>query len=192
MTTNPEERLSQEYLRSVCEAWLARFADAVKHSDFDAFANCLQCDGWFRDLMTFSWDFKSIDGRSEVKAYLEHSLEKAEILDVRLDDTYSPRIGHFGPSRTVVDTALKFETTRALGKGFVRICLPVGEDDMRKPEAFALLMMISDWKGSEEFRQETLTGLLEDNEEGPDVVIGISVKIYFGDTQVVDLTCCVS
>ncbi|KLO16764.1 dimethylaniline monooxygenase [Schizopora paradoxa] len=174
MQVNPGKRFSQEDLQYICEAWLARLVDAVKLSDFDAFAGCLQHDGWFRDLMTFSWEFKSLHGQDEVKAYLEHSLEKAEILDVRLDESYSPRIGHFGPTRTVVDAALNFETARALGKGFVRICLP-GEEDSRSPEAFALFMMISDWKGHEELVQEVSQGVHLPsgimNDKGPDVVI---------------------
>ena len=173
MKTNQSGELSQECLRCVCEAWLARLVNAVKRSDFDAFAECLQYDGWFRDLMVFSWDFKSLHGRNEVKAYLEHSFERAEILDVRLDDDYPPRIGHFGPARTVVDAALNFETTRAYGKGFVRISLP-SECDAETPEAFALLMMISDWKGHEEFAQEVSS---EAKDANPEVLIGIVAMI---------------
>lgn len=174
MQTVTEERLSQEYLQCVCEAWLARFVDAVKRSDSDALANCLQRDGWLRDLLTFSWTFKSMQGRSVIKSYLEENLEKAEILDIRLDNSYPPRIGHFGPSRTVVDAALKFETTKAYGKGFVRISLTGDEDQMKKPEAFALLMTISDWKGCEELGHEAglaHTRATKDSEHSPDVVI---------------------
>lgn len=180
-----QERLSQEYLQCVCEAWLARFVDAVKCSDSDALANCLQRDGWLRDLLTFSWTFKSMQGRSVFKSYLEENLEKAEILDIRLDNSYPPRIGHFGPSRTVVDAALKFETTKAYGKGFVRISLTGDEDQMKKPEAFALLVTISDWKGCEELGHEARldqsnahTRVTKDSEHSPDVVIGVVAELF--------------
>ncbi|KLO16754.1 dimethylaniline monooxygenase [Schizopora paradoxa] len=144
---------SQEYLRNIAEAWLKRFSDAVGQAEPSAVADCVQEDGWFRDLLTFTWDFRSIHQRKNVESYLKDTLPNAGLTDVRLDGEYAPRIGHFGPSRTVVDVALKFDTMKAHGKGFVRISLK--DDVLEKPEAFGLFLMITDWKGHEEIDHES-------------------------------------
>lgn len=174
---------SQDDAQSVAEAWLARFVEAVGRVDCGAVADCVQEDGWFRDLLTFTWDFRSIHGRENISSYLKNTLGEAEITDVRLDGGFSPRIDHFGPNRIVVDAALKFETSKALGKGFVRIAFH--DDRTEKPEALALFMTIIDWKGHEEVDHES--GIYEGHtvswrdvraqrrkeiEETPDVVIG--------------------
>lgn len=176
---------SQEYLRSVSEAWLERFSEAVRRVDPGAVADCVQEDGWFRDLLTFTWDFRSIHRRENLESYLKDTLLKAQLTNVQLEANFSPRIGHFGPGRTAVDAALKFETSKALGKGFVRISLNDGHMD--KPEALGLFMMITDWKGHEEVDyesgiygghtiawQDIRAERRKEIEETPDVLIGAS------------------
>ena len=162
---------------------MKRFSKAIEEAAPSAVAGCVQEDGWFRDLLTFTWDFRSIHRRKNIESYLKVNLSKAELMDVRLDDDFPPRIGHFGPNRTMVDAALNFESSKAFGKGFVRISLK--DDVLEKPEAFGLFMMITDWKGYEEIDhesgiygghtiawQDVRAARRKEIEEAPDVLIG--------------------
>lgn len=138
-------------LNEVVDTWLLRLNHALDERNADAFSNCFAHDGWFRDLLTFSWDFHSIQGRDAIKSYVGDALPKVQATGLSVDKEFVPRRSNFGPKIVLVDAALTFETPRALGKGFVRICT-----DGDEPEAFAFMMMISDWKGHEEIRNSVL------------------------------------
>ncbi|KLO16763.1 dimethylaniline monooxygenase [Schizopora paradoxa] len=146
-------------IRGVAQDWLDSFRLAVYSGDADAFVNCMAADGWFRDLLTFSWEFKTMKGRDATKAYLCQELASAKISNIDFDDENPPSIGHFGPRRRLVDVGFTFETPRAYGQGYVRINFPVnssvdGPDDGDR-KAFGLLLMLKDWKGYEESKYES-------------------------------------
>ncbi len=136
----------------IVERWLSRLNSALDEQNADAFANCFALDGWFRDLLTFSWDFKSIQGREAIKSYVAGALSTIRASNVSVDNEFTPCHANFGPTTVLIDAALNFETPRAIGKGFVRI--RINADD--QPEAFAFMMMVSDWKGHEELQLNTL------------------------------------
>ncbi|KLO16584.1 dimethylaniline monooxygenase [Schizopora paradoxa] len=140
---------SLEKCFKIASTWIDSLRVAFEKEDADAFADCFEPQGWFRDLMTFSWDFKSLRGHEEIKKYFANSMRDVKISDLKLEESSTegrPHLNHLGQT-PMVETALWFETPKAKGRGYVLI--PPVEGDV-KPRAFALLLMVNDWKGHEE------------------------------------------
>lgn len=141
----------------VAKDWLESFRLAVYSGDSDAFVDCIAADGWFRDLLTFSWDFKSMQGGKAIRSYIGQGLLNENISNVEFDDEFPPRAGQFGPQKRLVDAGFTFETPRAFGQGYVRVNIPLksgGSLEIGRPRAFTLLLMLKDWKGHEESKHE--------------------------------------
>ena len=146
---------------AIAHTWLANVRRAAAAGDTTAFADSIDSQGWFRDLMTFSWEFKSLQGPDAVARYLTASnglKGDRTISNIQLEETPEgrPQAGHFG-ARPMVQAALRFETPKAMGRGFVLIPY----DDVAEikeeapPKAFVFFLMVSDWKGHEEQSYES-------------------------------------
>lgn len=185
MTSPPvHTRESLEKCFKIASTWIESLRGASEHEDADAFADCFEPQGWFRDLMTFSWDFRSFHGHEEIKKYVGQHIKGVRISDLKLEIDSSegrPHLGHLGQT-PIVESALWFETPKAKGRGYVLIPLVDGDT---KPRAFALLLMINDWKGHEELGyelgiydghnlswEEVQAQRHEEIEANPDVLVG--------------------
>lgn len=138
---------------TVASTWIDSLRSAFELEDADAFADCVDAQGWFRDLMTFSWDYKSLHGHEDIKKYVSQSIKDVKISDLKLEEESAegrPHPNQLGQT-PMVESGLWFETPKAKGRGYVLIPLVEGE---RKPRAFALFLMLDDWKGHEELGYE--------------------------------------
>ncbi|KAJ7612692.1 FAD/NAD(P)-binding domain-containing protein [Roridomyces roridus] len=147
----------------VATKWLTALSSA---SDVETFASQFIPTGWLRDLMCFSWDFKSVAGRDQIVRFLSVSsesggksrFEHAQLHNFELDKSILPAKfpvpGH--PQLLGVSAAFTFAITSppATGRGFVQL-FPDGEGGQWK--AFTVLTNIQDLDGHEE-PQEGIEG----------------------------------
>src|SRR6476646_532461 len=56
--------------RRIAENWLSAFSEALKARNYERVARMMHADCYWRDLLTFSWDFKTLHGVDEVKSWL--------------------------------------------------------------------------------------------------------------------------
>ncbi|KAF7305199.1 Flavin-containing monooxygenase YUCCA9 [Mycena kentingensis (nom. inval.)] len=68
---------------SAASAWLDTFGSALASRNVDAVVQCFHPDGVLRDILAFSWNNRSLEGRAKIAAYLRESPRK--IADVQLD-----------------------------------------------------------------------------------------------------------
>lgn len=143
-----------QYAQAVAAAWLADLAAAVDIASVDGVVACIHPHGWLRDLLTFTWDFRTRHGHDAIRSYLEGTLADAHIFNMKLEESEfgKPHRSDLGPGKPTVEAALTFETPKAHGRGYVRILCG---DGVVKPTAICLMLMISDWKGHEEASNES-------------------------------------
>ena len=127
------------------KVWLAGFNAALQAGDCPAIADVLHPDAYWRDLLTFGWKFEVLQRRQRIASELA---ERAK--GVHFEIAGSPFAGTLGQFGETIEFFLRFETSVATGRGFVRL-LPVGDGYL----AFTLLTAMDELKAfPERMRQQ--------------------------------------
>jgi cation diffusion facilitator CzcD-associated flavoprotein CzcO len=103
----------------IARAWLAEFSETLRHRDYARTALMIHPDGYWRDLLTFGWIFKTLHGIEDVEAWLTETFDANRAHDFCLEG--EPQIGAFGNYSVTLQFFFKFQTETALGRGFVRL-----------------------------------------------------------------------
>ncbi|WP_338886883.1 NAD(P)/FAD-dependent oxidoreductase [Rhodococcus sovatensis] len=124
-TPSPQERV---------DAWLADFEAALASRDLDRVAAKFAVDSFWRDLVAFTWNIKTVEGRDGI----------VDMLSARLDDT-DPSNFHTTETPDEADGVtsawIEFETATSRGKGHLRL---------KGDEGWTLLTTMQELKGHEE------------------------------------------
>ncbi len=152
----------------LASGWLSRFTAAMKGTDISSVTDLLLHDGWLRDVLVFSWDIRSLEGRETIASYLQSShFTEARVVDVRLNATtdLAPRIYNLPQLQAIgVEFAFTFDCRHGHARGYVRLL----RDTDGVYKALTLLTELSDLVGHEEVN----TLLFEDDLAGdPNVAI---------------------
>lgn len=169
-------------LQNTAADWLSKFATSLQSADLEGVASNFLPNGWLRDIVTFTWNNRSLSGKDQIISYLRDTLAAAKISEVKLDNRpgLSPQPSSISPGG--VASGFTYMTSIAIGQGFFHLT----KDDSGEWKALAVLMKISDLKGHEELGPEA--GVYEGHtlawedlyeqrrqhiEENPHVIIGI-------------------
>ncbi|TPL90694.1 NAD(P)/FAD-dependent oxidoreductase [Mesorhizobium sp. B2-3-13] len=97
------------------QALLDKFGKALDTGDIDAAVNCFQADCYWRDLVTFTWNLRTIEGQDQVRDMLKATLAETRPSNWKVAE------GEEATEADGVTTAwITFETEVARGFGLVR------------------------------------------------------------------------
>jgi putative flavoprotein involved in K+ transport len=130
---------SDQSIRAVVDDWLARFGAALAEGDAAAAAALFTADSYWRDLIAFTWNLKTVEGPGEIAAMLEATLPAARPGGWRVSEEPSEAGG-------VTEAWIEFETAAGRGNGLLRL---------RDGQAWTLLTSLYELKGHEEQRGRT-------------------------------------
>src|SRR3954449_9105869 len=116
------------------DAWLARFEDALAQGDAVAAADLFGDDSYWRDLVAFTWNLKTVEGRDGVKAMLDATLGHTKPSGWRTTEPPAAADG-------VAEAWIEFETEAGRGRGHLRL---------KDGKAWTLLTTLYELKGHEE------------------------------------------
>ncbi len=122
------------------DAWLDRFQTALAAHDVPAAAALFATDSYWRDLVAFTWNITTVEGRSGVTDLLEQTPDSARAGGFVTEEPPDEADG-------VVTAWIAFETGVGRGRGLLRLLEEDGED-----RAFTLLTTLYELKGFEEPR----------------------------------------
>ncbi|KAG6868751.1 hypothetical protein C0993_011020 [Termitomyces sp. T159_Od127] len=142
--------MSVESLRVIADEWLQTFAVFLQEADVVGVTSSFLPSGWLRDVLTFTWDNRSLAGHDKIAAYLQDTLLKAKVADVALDDTpgLSPQPSNLNPDW--VASGFTYTTSVAIGQGYFHLAKDV--DGAWKAQL--VFMSVIDIKGHEEAKPE--------------------------------------
>lgn len=115
----------------IAQAWLDKFASVFSSGDASRLASIIHPDSWWRDFLTFTWDYRTIRGATaQVNFLTQH-------IDVGLTKLALYSEGKFAPSfqnpiegLEWVESMFTYETRAGTGKGTLR--LAKGDDGVWK------------------------------------------------------------
>ena len=124
------------------DAWLATFESALKGRDIEAAAGLFATESYWRDLVSFTWNITTVEGRDGVSELLTGTLEDTDPSGFATEEPPDEADG-------VVTAWITFETGVGRGRGLLRLKEEDGED-----RAWTLLTTLHELKGYEEPRQD--------------------------------------
>ncbi|KAG1878425.1 FAD/NAD(P)-binding domain-containing protein [Suillus tomentosus] len=163
--------MASEDLHSISTDWLKSLEIASSTADIVSFVNHLLSDGWFRDLLCFSWNHRTLSGLEKIREFLSQvvdgksRLEYSSLRDFKIDDhtINAPSPFKLPGSQGIegVQGAFTFSITNpaALGRGFFRLV----QDADKKWKALTLFTNMQDLVGHKE-SPPNQHGLYEDRE----------------------------
>ncbi len=116
------------------KAWLGKFEKALNARDTDAVAKLFGKDCYWRDLVSLTWNIRTLEGQDDITAMLKATLSSAKPSNFQIEGEASEADG-------VTDAWFTFETATGRGKGHVRLI---------KGKAWTLLTTLQELKGFEE------------------------------------------
>ena len=116
--------------------WLSAFGDALSAGDTAAAGALFTEDCFWRDLVAFTWNIKTLEGRAEISAMLDQTLPWVQPRGWKITDGEEPA-GAGG----VVEAWIDFETAAGRGRGHLRL---------RDGQCWTLLTTLDELRGHEE------------------------------------------
>ncbi|MFC9786547.1 NAD(P)-binding domain-containing protein [Rhodococcus sp. NPDC127528] len=120
------------------DAWLAAFETALAGRDVEAAAGMFAADSFWRDLVAFTWNIKTVEGRDGIADMLTARLADADPSGFRTIETPEEAGG-------VISAWIAFETATGRGEGHLRLT-----EDAESDRAWTLLTTLQELKGFEE------------------------------------------
>jgi putative flavoprotein involved in K+ transport len=120
------------------QQWLSRFDEALTAGDTQAAAGLFLDDSYWRDLIAFTWNFKTVERPDGVKDMLDHTL--AHTRPHGWHTTEEPT-----EAEGVTEAWIEFETEIGRGSGHLRL---------KEGKAWTLLTTLEELKGHEEAKRE--------------------------------------
>lgn len=120
--------------KSRVDTWLSEFEDALTSSDVDRAAALFAEECYWRDLVSFTWNIKTVEGRAGIADLLRETLEST-------GPRYFAVIAEPTEAGGVIEAWLSFET--AVGRGTAHLRLVDGH-------AWTLLTTLDELRGHEE------------------------------------------
>ncbi|RBY82945.1 NAD(P)/FAD-dependent oxidoreductase [Geodermatophilus sp. TF02-6] len=102
------------------EAWVTVFGDALTARDVDRAAGLFAATSFWRDLVAFTWNITTVEGRDGVRDLLENTLEATDPRSFAVEEPAEEADG-------VTTAWLTFETGVGRGRGLVRLVEEDGE-----------------------------------------------------------------
>ncbi|KAF8510816.1 hypothetical protein BU17DRAFT_55151 [Hysterangium stoloniferum] len=106
----------------VAAIWLNEFSQAVASGKSDAVTRLILDDGFWRDMLALTWDFRTIRGTPSIRNLLEARLAVAKITNVRLSDDRDKQPSIFDADGIFwIQSFFDFETSTGTCSGIFRI-----------------------------------------------------------------------
>ena len=118
------------------DAWLADFESALRARDVEKAAGMFASESFWRDLVSFTWNLKTVEGRDGVAAMLRECLDGTDPRGFRTSEPPSEAGG-------VTEAWIEFETAVGRGRGQLRL---------KEEGAWTLLTTLYELTGHEEPR----------------------------------------
>ncbi|MFE1079648.1 flavin-containing monooxygenase [Nocardiopsis alba] len=121
-------------VRHRAETWLHAFEEALTERDTARATGMFAPTCYWRDLVAFTWNLKTVEGHEEVETMLRSVLDSADPSGFHLTEEPTEADG-------VIEAWIAFETAVGRGRGHLRL---------RDEGAFTLLTTLYELKGHEE------------------------------------------
>ena len=134
--------------RTVAQEWISKLESILTSKDVSRLGSIMYDDCWWRDMLGFEWDLRTIHGLDKVKDYIGNNIEAAQLHNFKLCQTGKFAPGFAKPIEGLewIESMFEFETKTGRGSGMLRIVQ--GADGIWK--GYMIYTVLKELKGFEE------------------------------------------
>ncbi len=136
-----------ENLQAIAATWLHAWASALERQDASDASGLFTEDGYWRDLVSFTWDVRTFRGRPQIAAGVEEHAAAVGAGGFRLEEGKEVAVVE-RDGIACVEAFFVFETAAARGRGHLRLVRDEAEPGTWR--AWTLLTTAQELKGFEE------------------------------------------
>ena len=105
----------------VAAVWLDAFSTAIASSNVTGILDLFLDDGFWKDTLALTWDFRTIEGREAIKNLLDHRLVPTGFVDLRLshEPFQAPELQKMFPDLVLLRLCFEFGTKVGKGTGVI-------------------------------------------------------------------------
>lgn len=129
-------------LTAVTTDWLSSLNQAWENLDPAEAAGLIEPDGYWKDIVSFTWAYRTFAGTEEIERGLKLTLDDVRPRNARIAPERTPPRLVRRSARTVIEAYFDFDTAVGRGTGFVR--LPYDPDAPTTPRAWILLTTLQE------------------------------------------------
>lgn len=111
----------------IFDAWLKQLSSAIDNRNSKEFSELFEADGFWRDVLAFSWENRTHSGHAEIETAFDKTVDFAQAKNFRIADGRQAPALVRRSARTVVEGYFEFDTSVGSGVGFVRL-IPSSSD----------------------------------------------------------------
>ncbi|PPQ75986.1 hypothetical protein CVT24_006551, partial [Panaeolus cyanescens] len=118
------DTLTPTLVNTIASTWLSKFSKALSDRDAGAVVGLIMHEGWWRDMLALTWDFRTFQGQQKIKKFLDDRIATGvvKVGDVRLDEEGGgARLERPADDIVWITLFIKFETDVGEGSGIVRL-----------------------------------------------------------------------
>jgi putative flavoprotein involved in K+ transport len=138
------ERMADDVrCRQLAQGWLDAYASAMEQGHYGDAAGLFRDDGYWRDLLSFTWDVVTFQGPEPIAQAFAATHPLCRARHFQLDEQ-PPTWSELGPHATL-EAFFVFETDAVVGRGFLRLVPDANDPDCVR--ALNVLTMVKELKG---------------------------------------------
>ncbi|CCH42836.1 putative dimethylaniline monooxygenase [Wickerhamomyces ciferrii] len=122
----------------VASSWIAKFQDAAKTADPERFDDLISTQGFWRDIIAFTNDYRSI-AKPNILQAAKDIFTSDSVSNIRLDDEKPPSSQSPFPNFSFVESFFKFDAKLGPGVGIVKLI----QDPDGQIRAFSLFTILN-------------------------------------------------
>ena len=126
--------------------WLMDFERAMSRPDLKSAESLFHRDGYWRDLLAFTWHIQTVSGAKNIVEALKIYAEGAEPSEFEIDANRTPPRLVIRAGTEIIEAIFTFKTAYGPANGILRLI----QDGHDTPVAWTLLTALEDIKGFEE------------------------------------------
>jgi len=133
---------------NIVTQWLQQFQQALNDLDIDRVVHMFETNGFWRDLLTLTWNLYTAEGQQEIRSMLENTLKHTLPISIQVNTDITNAVQQQDDG--VITAFLKVETRVGRGNGFIR--LRRNNENGQGVLCWTLMTSLTELKGYEEKR----------------------------------------
>lgn len=127
----------------VASEWFTRFSSSLESIDFDTTMSLLVEDSFWRDILSLTWDFRTIYGSAKIRQLLEDRVPDAKLTAFKLDSAEFSRVC---PDMVWIEGLFTFEVGQfgGIGGGVFRL-VPTSTGEWKAHHVYTNLESLKDF-----------------------------------------------